>query len=335
MTFAPVLPWIWYWVTLIGLLAIVIVGALGAPKSRRARWLVRLVGVACLCIAMSRPGVGDRAATLASDKLDVIFVVDVSPSIAALDWGNEQERLEGVREDIRALAEQHAGARVSVITFNSSAAQVQPLMRDRSALDHTLERLTPEDYWYTQGSSIYAAADTLQDVLRKSAEHYPDHARVVYYLGDGEQTSRDTYGSFSGSAELISGGAVLGYGTTEGARIPKYDDGEPTGRFIVDLYGEEGVSKADPAELEDIAGQLNVNVQLRSADEPVRAAEVTIDETEIDAEATIRVAYPLYWIFACGVCLWLLAETWWLTQGMRDLRRERAAAAILGGVEHE
>ena len=47
----------------------------------------------------------------------------------------------------------------------------------------------------------------------------PERGRVVFYLGDGEQTAADPPTPFDIDKRLINGGAVLGYGTTEGGRM--------------------------------------------------------------------------------------------------------------------
>lgn len=325
MIVMPVLDWGWYWVAALAIAAVLILGVATAPPSRRWRWLVRAMAMCCLFAALARPGIGDRTANLASEELDVVFVVDVSPSVGALDWDGDRERIVGIREDIAALADHHAGARFAVVTFNASAAQIQPFMRDRSGLDHTLERLIPEDAYSTSGSSITAATGLLHDLLQRSADDYPEHERIVYYFGDGEQTSSRGVRSFADTADLVSGGAVLGYGTEDGARINRYDEGRPTGTYIRDRQGNPGISKADPEALRQIASDLDVDLQMRDAEIDVIPAEVTSARATVSDGEAIRVAYPLYWVFALAVCLWLLIETWWVSAALRDLRRERQA----------
>lgn len=333
MTFMPILPSLWFWV-IVGVLGIlVILGAITAGAGHRHRWGVRSAGVACLSLALAQPGVGQQLAELAADQVDVVFVVDVSPSVAAEDWDDGQERLAGIKQDMLQLAEQHAGARIAVIKFNASAMQVQPFMRDHSALEQTVDLLAPEDWWHTHGSSIYAAGEQLTALLETSAEQHPNHARLVYYFGDGEHTAAEQAGTFRKAAQYVSGGLVLGYGTERGARIPAYEDGQRTESFINDNRGRDGISQLNPKALADIAQELGVDSVVRSSAEPVRAATIEGDRGRAPiADAAVQVAYPLYWVFALVVCAWLLIELWWSVRGIVLLQSEtRESSRNKGG----
>ncbi|MFD2674050.1 vWA domain-containing protein [Gulosibacter bifidus] len=328
MTFTPLfMPWS-FWLICAGLFTLVVIGMATATVQTRRRWWWRAAGVACLCAAIARPGIGTQAASIPAENTDVVFLVDVSPSMAAEDWHGEGERLEGVREDIMALAQAHAGARFAVITFNSDAIQVQPFMRDVSALQATTENLLPEDAFASAGSSIFAGSTALDELLERTRSDYPDHARLVYYFGDGEATADDAIGSFNGVADEIQGGAVFGYGTERGARIPEYDSGTRTGDYIRDRMGEPGISQLDSDALADIAAQLDVPMEIRDAGTEIVAAEVHSERVTPEMTGdTIRVTTPVYWVFALGVCAWLLAEIWFAVRGMRLLRDELNAAA--------
>src|SRR5690606_39283043 len=59
------------------------------------------------------------------------------------------------------------------------------------------------------------------DTLRAATKSSPDRSRMVFYLGDGEQTSSGEPESFKGGAKYVDGGAVLGYGTAEGGPMKK------------------------------------------------------------------------------------------------------------------
>ncbi|MEJ1193141.1 VWA domain-containing protein [Pseudarthrobacter sp. CCNWLW207] len=85
--------------------------------------------------AALRPGIPGGSAEAATADINVFFVVDTTSSIAAEDYGDSLPRLEGVRADISAIAERLAGARFSLITFDTNAAVRMPLTTDTSALD--------------------------------------------------------------------------------------------------------------------------------------------------------------------------------------------------------
>jgi Ca-activated chloride channel family protein len=197
MTLHPVLPgWIMLplsaaVVLLLGLLVIAAARRRGPGVGSGAvrDWLLRAVLVLLVLAAAFRPGIPGGNAEAATADLNVFFVVDTTSSIAAEDYGNSLPRLEGVRADIRAISERLAGARFSLMTFDTNAAVRMPLTTDTSALDTLVEILEPQVAAYSKGSSVTVAAKLLDERLRAARDSTPDRPRIVFYLGDGEQTS--------------------------------------------------------------------------------------------------------------------------------------------------
>ncbi|SJM48405.1 VWA domain-containing protein [Gulosibacter sp. 10] len=324
MTFDPIMPAPLLLLAAAALLAWAGYCAFRADRRARLRWLGRIAMVAALVVALARPGIGQVSAEVADESVDVLFVVDTSASIAAQDWDGEASRLDGVVEDIGELAAQHAGARYSVVTFGSYAVQRLPFTTDATALGNALDRLQPESVQNAQGSSIGAAAPLVEEVLDGARRDYPDRVRVVYYLGDGEQTAAGEIESFADSAELIQGGAVLGYGTEAGGRMPEYGEFGPTGSFVKDRNYEDAVSRIDEGNLEAVAEELDVPYAPRSADAPVEAAEVDASRGQsLDSSSTQLTTFPLYWVFALVVLGWLLLEGWFLGRAANELRSAR------------
>lgn len=344
MTWNPMLPG-WALVVLgVVLVGYVIFAAVRSAPGTRLMWLGRLVMVLALLGALARPGVGTFAANVANDAVDVVFVVDTSASVGAEDWGSDGMRIEGIKADLAELAAAHPGARFAMITFNSIAVQRLPFTSDATALQEAVDLLTPEDGLYAQGSSPTIAADLLHDVLQEAVDADPEgeRARLVYYLGDGEDTLGADPEDFSDSAELIQGGSVLGYGTSAGARIREYDTyaRDYTG-YLYD-YGtyQEGVSVIDEDTLDTIAQELRVAYQHRDADSAPQAAQVDARRGALASDAANRMSFPIYWVFASVIVAWLLVEAFVLVRAGREVRdalaeQERREFARAGGTEGE
>ncbi|MDD0858350.1 VWA domain-containing protein [Arthrobacter alpinus] len=186
-----------------------------------ARWRYGALVVLVL-IAGARPGLVGASAPVANTELNVYFVVDVTPSVAAEDFNGKSPRLDGMKEDIRALATELAGARFSLLTFDSTAQVTMPLTTDATALDTMTQVLTPKAVYISQGSSISVANQLLAQRLAAAAKAHPERPRLVFYLGDGEQTADSAPKPFKENVELIDGGAVLGYGTEAGAKMREF-----------------------------------------------------------------------------------------------------------------
>jgi len=155
----------------------------------RSLWALRLMMVLACAVMLLRPGLpGGSTQTLATDT-DIVLVVDTTASIVAEDWDDGSPRIDGVRADVRALVEEYPGARFALLTSDAAAQLRIPLTTDTTALLGSLDVLRPEVTSQSRGSSIGVAAPLLSETLAAAAESSPDRSRMVFYFGDGEQTT--------------------------------------------------------------------------------------------------------------------------------------------------
>lgn len=336
MTFLPVAPW--------PLLLVLVLGALAAVwwnpasrttpgESRATHWrltaAVLLLGTAAL-----RPAVpGDVAETTAAN-LNVYFVVDTTSSIIAEDYGDGRPRIEGVQRDIAAIASALPGARYSVVTFDQAARVRLPLTTDTTALEAALVTLLPEASEVSRGSSVTEANNRLRTLLEQADARYPDRGRVVFYLGDGEQTAVGDPPPFTVPRTLINGGAVLGYGTVDGGRMKttrsRFDS---TTTYIKDpTTGEDARSVISEETLEAIAAQLGLPYLHREAGDPIDPVVGGIDlqqfgtSPEIEAQK-VMARRELYWPLLLGVAGIAVWEVGASLAGLSQTRRRREGPA--------
>ena len=325
MTLLPVFPW---WATLA--LTLAVLGgtgwaawrALSAGRGRRP-WILRGLLVVCLLAAAWRPGIPGAEAKGAVSDLNVFFVVDVTTSASAEDHGGAQ-RLEGMRSDMVAIAERLAGAKFAVLAFDTRGSVRMPLTTDTSAVEATAEVLRPAYWLYSKGSSISAGAQVLRERLEASARDAPERGRVVFYLGDGEQTSAQPPTPFGIDTSLVNGGAVLGYGTAAGGRMRENspleeDDGQA---YIQDpTTGGDAVSRIDEEALRGIAGELGLPYVHRGPGEGVDEALVKAEpgQLRVSAESGLFGRFELYWMFALAAFALALAEVVRSGRALREL----------------
>ena len=331
MTFQPVIMPILL-IVLFAPLVFVVVRALITAKSGRQRglWAVRSLLVVLCFVMLLRPGITGAPTQTVATNTDIYLVVDTTASVVAEDWGDEEPRLNGIREDISELVTQYAGARFSLITFASTAEVRLPLTTDSSAVMSSLAVLRPETTNVSRGSDIGAASATLQRVLTAAAESTDDRSRMVFYFGDGEQTSSREPKSFSDSAELVDGGAVFGYGTTQGGPMKAtsgYATDSPDESYI-EFEGDVALSVIDEENLKTIADDLGVGLQVRqdgaSADfPPAPTSSMTLADSE-----TAGGVFDLSWILALAISAilaWELLRATMLTTQLRGLRASDSA----------
>lgn len=280
----------------------------GAPP---VIWGLRLLMLLACFMMLLRPGIpGGATETLATDT-DILIVVDTTASIVAEDWDGDGQRLDGVRADVQSIVDEYPGARFALISFDAAAELRLPLTTDTTALISSLEVLRPEVTAQSRGSSIGIARAMVEETLQAAAESAPDRSRMVFYLGDGEQTVSTEPESFSASAEFTDGGAVLGYGTSEGGPMKvtsgSFAASEEGGEYI-EYQGEPARSVIDEANLQTIADDLGVPYQLRSADADIELPEAPTTTTNYTESGSVGNVIELYWIFALVIVLLLGVE---------------------------
>jgi len=339
MTFDPLVPF-WLLALLAAPFAVFAVWRLVlAPAwGTRGAWAMRLVAVALLALVAAQPVIPAEPAERATTEggLEVYIAVDTTSSMAAEDWAGSAPRLEGVKADIRAIARGLEGASFSLVTFDGAVVQRVPLSTDATALVSAGDVLTQEVTAYSLGSSVDAPVEVLEEILGEAATENPRQKRVLFYLGDGEQTSGVVPGSFASLAPLITGGAVLGYGTTEGGVMREFDGGfvDPSDAagYIQDFSGGapvDAVSRIDETRLATIAGELGVAYAHRTIAQSLDPVLAGFDVGEVTVNDGARgVRTELYWIPAIPLGLIALVEIVMLAGALAELKPRRRAPGV-------
>lgn len=320
LTLAPILPWPVLAALGLGAIAFTVWTAFplirhngGSPvqsRSRRAlrQAVIRCVVVVLLLLAALRPGWAGGQANTTSADLDVFFVVDSSTSMAAEDYNGTGTRLAGVRQDVMAIAEELAGAKFSLITFDDKATVRMPLSQDASALQTSMATLQPQNSRYAKGSSVSGAGQLLKERLAAAQEQHPGRPALVFYAGDGENTSNTAPSPMDGAN--VAGGAVLGYGTAAGGRMKDSSKSAPT--YVKDRSsggGQDAISTIDETQLRTIAGQLNVPYTHRTGTGPVSDMLEKAQPGAVSAgDADVPGRIELYWLLALAAFVLALPE---------------------------
>ncbi|MEJ6555481.1 VWA domain-containing protein [Microbacterium esteraromaticum] len=301
---------------------------------RRGLWALRLGMIVVVFAMLLRPGIpGGTSQTLATDT-DVVIVVDTTASIVAEDWAGDRPRIEGVRADVQAIVDEYPGARFALISFDAAAQLRMPLTTDATALMSSLDVMRPEVTDQSRGSSIGIANRMLADTLSAAAKASPDRARMVFYLGDGEQTAPREPESFASSAKYVDGGAVLGYGTAEGGPMKKTTGAGAAAGGYIEYQGAPAMSVIDENNLRQVSEQLGIEYLHRTADAGIELPEAPSSTTDYAASGEVGNVIELYWIAALVLIVLLAVEVALATMSIVRLRglstpapREKGATA--------
>ncbi|PWD50955.1 hypothetical protein C8046_10105 [Serinibacter arcticus] len=317
MTLQPLWP-LWALVLVWGGLLVFCAVHLVRQRRHRGAWARRTGAALALGVLLLGPSLVDRNGTTMQTNAEVFFVVDRTGSMAAEDYDGARPRLEGVRYDIPAIVDAFPGGRFTVIGWDSQATRQLPLTTDARAVKSWAETFQQELTSYSAGSQVDRPLAALQEALTGAAERNPNNVRIVYFLSDGENTdgsasSADAeLASFEALAPLVDGGAVLGYGTSEGGKMRTYDGVTPleSAPYIPDPTqgGADALSVIDEVTLRTIAEQLGVTYVHRITPDTVEGFTSGIDLEDIagDGRREEVVYRPVLWP-AAAVALGLIA----------------------------
>jgi Ca-activated chloride channel family protein len=187
--------------------------------------------------------------------LDVVFLLDTSPSMKAADI--QPSRLARALDVIgvfsRAKLEHD---RVGLVSFAGGSLIISHLTEDANNIVYYLDYLR-EDTTVSHGTNIGSGLINALTVIRKETEVNPGAARnkkVFILLSDGEDNSAELEGAVAAVRAQGVKVHTVGVGSLEGAPIPiAYDRGRPV--FLEDEEGKQIISRFNEGTLQWIADQ--------------------------------------------------------------------------------
>ncbi|BBX16761.1 hypothetical protein CRI77_02775 [Mycolicibacterium duvalii] len=332
LSVAPVFP-VWLIIVLAAVAVALRIAAFLAVRRRHARrppgrTLLRLgTGIlAVLCLAAAALRIGDESrvprpprltAAAEETNINVFLLIDRSVGMTTPDFGGDQERMAGVRQDLQTVLTTYPDARYAVMSYADTARSEWPLSPDTWSLRPFLANYST--YGYTpvrapKATMVSAPDDLLREQLTRASDAYPGSANLVFIFGSGSDPGDWAYDIPQGQ---VSGGAVFGYGTKAGARVfwmPEGGDAE----FVT-------IGLNEPA-LRTAADSLGISYQTRRSG-PLEPAllPTAVPQAAPVAPVVPDVPHPnrteFYWIFAAVAALLFGVELYGL--GSHWLRRRR------------
>ncbi len=178
--------------------------------------------LALLILALARPQRGLGEHRVITEGIDIVLVLDVSPSMAALDFeegGREINRLAAAKRVAEQFVRGRRNDRIGLVAFGAHAFSVAPLTLDHGWLVTQIERLQEGELGNATaiGDAIAAGVNRLRDSKAKS--------RVVVLLTDGVNNAGEITPINAAIAAEALGVRVytIGAGTDGIARIPVRD----------------------------------------------------------------------------------------------------------------
>ena len=243
------------------IIAVVFAGVLVAILRRKNSLIKKLVSVfrnlaifLLIFVILLRPMNRRFDMDLELKNIDVLFVVDTTISMWATDYGNGRTRIRGVSDNAAYIMQELSGSNFGLIRFDNRSQVLAPFTQDMDNVDDAFATLREPDRYYAKGSSPNVVYDDLEKMLESSAAK-EDRMTVLFFISDGEITAEgETLRDFSELSQYVDGGAVLGYGTKEGATMQ-----DANGIIRDPETSTDAISKIDEDNLRKLSDDLDID----------------------------------------------------------------------------
>lgn len=238
----------------------------GAQAARALPYIYG-VGLALLVIAAARPRLGTAETRVNRDTVDLMLVVDLSPSMLAEDFSTPTRRMnryDAARTVIEDFTKQRTEDRIGAVVFARRPYTLVPLTHDHDFLLDRIRRMNAGDLGDATGIGTALAA-ALARIERSEAR-----SRVVILLTDGMSNTglpplqaAEAARSLGVRVYTIGAGTrgmapmpVNFFGRTVYQQVPVEID-EDSLRKIAEMTGGEYFRATDLKSLETIYGQID------------------------------------------------------------------------------
>jgi Ca-activated chloride channel family protein len=294
-----------------------------SPARRFLRSALVLTALSFLILALAQPRSGWRDLELKSSGRDVILAIDVSRSMLATDI--PPNRLERARLFSRDLLGFLRGDRVGIVAFAGSAFLQAPLTLDQTALEATLDELSPDII--PLGGTNIAEAIRVSLAAFGSAE---GKSRAIVIVSDGEELDADGIASAKEAAAQGVTIFTVGIGSAEGSLIPIIDE-RGQSDFVRDPSGKPVLSKIDAVRLEEIAKVTNGFYIPIGTDAAAQIFNAGIETLERSEASNLVTRQPIE-IYQIPLSIAIATMVLWLLVGDKKWsgrRKNSAGSAIL------
>lgn len=302
MKLFPIIP---IWIMLIICISLIIYIII------KKRDLLQILIIILLFVINLRIMIPSNNSKTIKNDLDILFVIDNTISMNALDYNGSNTRLSGVKEACNYIIDELNGSRFSVITFDNTSRIVTPYTYDANITREAISIMMPINELYAKGSSIDVSLDSIMYSLKNSKKKN-DNNRIIFFISDGENTSNNSIKSFKSISKYISDGAVLGYGTKKGGYM-KDESEYATNEYIMDYTGTnfgKAISKIDEKNLKEIANDMDVDyIHVTNSNDINSKIKQIKNKTKSTLESNDKSSYDdIYYIFVIPLLILLFIE---------------------------
>lgn len=202
-----------------------------------------MLALAFMIMALACPMWGTRFKKLVLKDLDLIIVLDISPSMLARDVS--PNRLELAKQKIVQLLEKMSGARAGLVVFSGISIVRCPLTFDLDAVRQLVESVNT-DMISHKGTNLGPALENALNCFDNNSER----ERVIALFSDGEDNEHSAITAARKVGKKNIRIFAVGIGSSLGAPIPAKNSKE---KFRKDSHGNLIITRLNETLLRKIA----------------------------------------------------------------------------------
>jgi len=222
-----------------------------------SRFLVLNLVLTAMVLALARPQLIQGKMIPQPGKMDIVFLLDISPSMYASDI--EPSRLERALEVIGTFVRKKPPQdRVGLVSFSAGSLILSYLTEDPENILFYLEYLKQEPV-ISPGTNVGRALMNGLTIVAKDAEANPAarrHKKVFILLSDGEDHGTELESAVGEVKKRAIRVHTIGIGSKEGAPFPMaWKEGKPV--YQEDATGNKVITRLDERTLRWLAEQTD------------------------------------------------------------------------------
>ena len=217
---------------------------------RWAKIPLLILSMTTIIIALAQPAWGKETAPSKYINTEVIFLLDISESMLALDL--QPNRLEHAKQLIREMMVQLKGCDIGLGLFSGASYLLLPLTRDIDTALTFIDIIEPS-YISHQGTNLEKALKLA--VASFSDDIYAD--RIIILLSDGETFEGDVSTAAKAAHRADIQIYTIGVATLEGSPIPQSQKNGELPTYRTDSNGALFYTKLVPETLMEISQKTN------------------------------------------------------------------------------
>tara|TARA_B100001013_G_scaffold166965_1_gene100064 strand:+ start:89 stop:1066 length:978 start_codon:yes stop_codon:yes gene_type:complete len=260
-------------------------------RNRHVLFALRIVALAALVVAFSRPQSGVTSETMNTEGIDIVLAIDVSSSMLAEDL--EPNRLEAAKAVAAEFIQDRRDDRIGLVVFAAEAFTQVPLTLDYSVITDLLGQM--ESGMIEDGTAVGMGLATAVKRLQASDAE----SRVVVLLTDGRNNTGEIGPVTAGQMAQALGVRVytIGAGGLGMARVPVGG-----GRYA---SVEVDIDEASLREVAETTGGQYFRATDREGLSQVYREIDALETTEIEVENFTSYGELFYYPLAAGLLLLL------------------------------